>query len=95
MNINDWLDNANQRLANRNISNEALVMEDLPLALVMVRTVLDLHGPRQGHEMNPICDGCSDEGDDDDYLYYEYGPIFTDWPCPTVRAIENTLKEYT
>ena len=56
--------------------------------------VIDLHKPRQGHGMNPICDACSDEDDDDAYLYYESGPTFIVWPCPTVRAIENTLKEY-
>ena len=94
MNIEDWLDNANLRLENRSVSYAALATADLPLALMMVRTVLDLHKPRQGHGMNPICDGCSDEDDDDAYLYYESGPIFTVWPCPTVRAIENTLKEY-
>lgn len=90
MNINDWLDNANQRLANRNISNEALVTEDLPLALIMVRAVIDLHKPEQYDDSYSgatgyMCEACLC---DDGVTYMEY-------PCPTVRAIENTLKEYT
>lgn len=79
MNINDWLDNANFRLENRSVSYAALATEDLPLALIMVRTVLDLHAPEPMGELPPLCQAC--------------GPVCH--PCKTVRAIENTLKGYT
>jgi len=79
MNINDWLDHAQMRLANRSIKYDTLNQEDLPLALIMVRAVLDLHAPEPLGELPPLCQAC--------------GPVFH--PCETVRAIENTLKEYT
>lgn len=79
MNIEDWLDNANRRLANRNISNEALVTEDLPLALIMVRSVLDLC------DSTPLRYRPYDGGE----------PFMVLGVPAIRSAIENTLKEYT
>ena len=44
-----------------------------------LQSILDLHAPEPLGELPPLCQAC--------------GPVFH--PCKTVRAIENTLKEYT
>ena len=49
-----------------------------------LQSVLDLHKPTQGHGVT-ICEACSETED----------ALFMECPCPTVRAIENTLKEHT
>ena len=79
MNINDWLDNANLRLENRSVSYTALATEDLPLALIMVRTVLDLC------DSTPLRYRPYDGGE----------PFMVLGVPAIRSAIENTLKEYT
>ena len=97
MNIEDWLDNANLRLENRSVSYAALATEDLPLALIMVRAALDRHPKGKATVMEYTaagevehCLGCRGAHS---VAHDEYGLV--PWPYPTVRAIENTLKEYT
>ena len=116
MNINDWLDHAQMRLANRSIKYDTLNQEDLPLALIMVRTVLDLHEAVPVYQLRDEFGGfatnddgeqiliatlCRECSSDDAIENVEDGEWHEGWepevshPCPTIRAIENTLKEYT
>ena len=59
----------------------------LPQALNAIQAVLDLHKPEEydGYPHSPdgvMCAVCLTE-------YNEY----EEWPCPTVRAIQNAIKE--
>ena len=52
---------------------------ELLAATAALRTVLDLHKPRNGHD---DCGHCVDPAD------AHWG---IPWPCPTVRAIESAM----
>lgn len=57
-------------------------------ATAAIRAVIDLHKPVEVEPSDTICRECSYQLSNGRY----FGKV-EEWPCPTVRAVENALGE--
>jgi hypothetical protein len=64
---------------------------DVRPVFTALRAVLDLHQPDEFSDP-PICGCCSYIPTEDEEHYFEAVALYTDYPCPTVEAVNSALN---